>query len=545
MALVSGNQLTAKALKAEGVETIFYLMGGPINDIILCSQQEGIRTIDVRHEQGAAMMAHAYSRVSGKPGICMATSGPGTINMATGVYNALADACPMIAIGGASALNQFGMEGFQECDQESLYRPITKSSSRISFTKRIPEQIATAFRMALTGKPGPVFIDLPGDIIYGSVEESEVEYPTKSRTDSRPYGDPSLVSEAMRTLLEAERPVILAGSGVLWSKASAELQQFVDLTGIPFYTTPLARGVVPEDHPRCFTAARSFAFREADALLVIGTRFNLILGFGRPPRFNPSATVMMVNIDPTEIGHNRPVDLGIVGDAKAVLAQLIEEGRGKPWGTKYLSWVNKLKQEDDDHWKEAEPLMTSNKMPIHPLRLCHEVRQFLKRDAVLVVDGHEILNFGRQSIPTYYPGHRLNSGVTGCMGVGVPFGVGAKAAKPDTQVLVLHGDGSFGLNCMEIDTALRHHLAVVTVISNNGGWTAQEKGIAKPGRDLGFSHYEKMFEALGVHAEYVEKPEQIRPALERAFASGRAAVVNVRVDETARSSTARFSFYRM
>jgi len=545
MALISGNQLAAKALKAEGIETIFYLMGGPINDIILCCQQEGIRTIDVRHEQGAAMMAHAYGRVSGKPGICMATSGPGTINMATGVYNAFMDACPMIAIGGASAQNQFGMESFQECDQESLYRPITKASTRISFTKRIPEQIATAFRTALTGKPGPVFLDLPGDVIYGKVEEAEVEFPAKYRTEARPQGDPTLIAEAVQTLLAAERPLILAGSGVLWSKASEELQQLVDLTGIPFYTTPLARGIVPEDHPRCFTAARSFAFREADALLVIGTRFNLILAFGRPPRFNPAARVIMVNIDPTEIGHNRPVDLGIVGDAKAVLRQLLEEGEGKPWGAKYLSWVNTLKQEDEDHWKEAEPLMTSDAVPIHPLRLCNEVQQFLRRDAILVVDGHEILNFGRQSISTYTPGHRLNSGVTGCMGVGVPFGLGAKAAKPDKQVLVLHGDGSFGLNCMEIDTALRHNLPVVVVISNNGGWTAVEKGMDKPGRDLGFSRYDKMFEAVGAYGEYVERPEQIRPALERAFAAGRAAVVNVRVDETARSSTARFSFYRM
>jgi acetolactate synthase-1/2/3 large subunit len=520
-------------------------MGGPINDMILCCQKEGMRTIDVRHEQGAAMMAHAYSRVSGKPGVCMATSGPGTINMATGVFNAFADAAPMIAIGGASALNQFGMEAFQECDQESLYRPITKASTRISFTKRIPEQVATAFRTALTGKPGPVFIDLPGDIIYGNVEAAEVEYPTNYRTETRAYGDPALVGEAIRWLLAAERPLILAGSGVLWSKASAELQRFVDLTGIPFYTTPLARGIVPEDHPRCFTAARTYAFREADVFLVIGTRFNLILGFGKPPRFNPSAKVIMVNIDAAEIGHNRPIDLGIVGDARAVLQQLAHEGQGKAWGSKYLSWVNTLKQEDEDRWKRSEPLMTSSKVPIHPLRLCYEVRQFLKRDAILVVDVHEILNFGRQSIPTYYPGHRLNSGVTGCMGVGVPFGVGAKAAKPDKQVLVLHGDGSFGLNCMEIDTALRHHLPVVTVVSNNGGWTAVEKGLEKPGRDLGFSRYERMFEVLGAHAEYVEKPEEIRPALERAFASGRAAVVNVRVDETARSSTARFSFYRM
>ena len=545
MALVSGNELTAKALKAEGVDTIFYLMGGPINDIILCCQKEGIRTIDVRHEQGAAMMAHAYSRVSGKPGVCMATSGPGTINMATGVFNAFADAAPMIAIGGASALNQFGMDAFQECDQESLYRPITKDSIRISVTKRIPEQVATAFRTALTGKPGPVFIDLPGDIIYGNVEAAEVEYPTNYRTETRAYGDPALVGEAVRWLLAAERPLILGGSGVLWSKASAELQQFVDLTGIPFYTTPLARGTVPEDHPRCFTAARTYAFREADVILVLGTRFNLILGFGKPPRFNPSAKVIMVNIDAAEIGHNRPIDLGIVGDARAVLQQLAHEGQGQPWGSKYLSWVNTLKQEDEDRWKKSEPLMTSSKIPIHPLRLCYEVREFLKRDAIVVVDGHEILNFGRQSIPTYYPGHRLNSGVTGCMGVGVPFGVGAKAAKPDKQVLVLHGDGSFGLNCMEIDTALRHHLPVVTVVSNNGGWTAVEKGLDKPGRDLGFSRYEQMFEALGAHAEYVEKPEEIRPALDRAFASGRAAVVNVRVDETARSSTARFSFYRM
>jgi acetolactate synthase-1/2/3 large subunit len=423
-----------------------------------------------------------------------------------------------------------------------MMRPICKWAGQAILAKRIPEYINIAYRQAMTGRLGPAYLDLPGDVLYTQVQEEDVVWPAPAKMHHRVPGDPGLVKEAVDLLARAQRPLLVTGSGILWSDASEELRQFVDATGIPFFTTPQGRGVVPEDHPRSFPAARSLALSEADAFLFLGTRFNYVITFGRPPRFNAEAKVIQVNIDPAEIGKNRPVDVGIVGDAKTVLRQMLDLVHGKFEPQKETPWIEALREQDLKGQARMDPFMNSDAEPIHPLRLCKEVRDFLDRDAILVVDGQEILNYGRQSIPTHTPGHRLNSGPFGTMGVGVPFGVGAKVAKPDKQVLVLHGDGSFGMNAMEMDTAVRHNIPIVTVISLNGGWTADPEG-GKIGRQLGYQRYEKMMDAFGGYGEYVEKPADIRPALERAFASGKAAIVNVKTDYRARATTLRFSNY--
>jgi acetolactate synthase-1/2/3 large subunit len=408
----------------------------------------------------------------------------------------------------------------------------------------VPDYVNTAVRHALGGRPGPVYLDLPGDVLYKQVEEHDVVYPelNPASVRVRPRGDPALIDDAVRLLAQAERALVLTGSGILWSAAEAELQQFVELAGLPFYTTPQGRGVVPDDHPLSFLTARATAFREADLLLVIGTRLNYVVGHLAPPRFNARAKLIQVDIEPTEIGHNRPADVGIVGDARAVLRQLVEAADSRLDARRYAAWREHLASVERTKRAEAEEAMSTDQQPIHPLRLCKEVRDFLDRDAILVVDGQEILNYGRQSIPTFVPRHRLNSGVFGTMGVGLPFGVGAKVARPDNQVLVLHGDGSFGMNAMELDTCVRFNIPVVTVVSLNGGWTADPKR-EKTGRDLGYTPFHKMAEAMGCYAEYVEDPSLIRPALERAFASDCPALVNVLTDWRARATTAPFSVY--
>lgn len=542
MAKTSGNDLVVKALKDEGVDTVFYLTGGPMVDVASRCIEIGFRSIDVRHEQAAAMAAHAYSRVRGKPGVCFAASGPGVTNLITGIGNAYLDAVPVVTLGGASALSQAGMGAFQEMDQVSMFKPITKWAERIYDTRRIPELINKAFRIATSGQPGPVYVDLPGDVLYKQVEENEVLFPKKPHAVPRISGDPDLIKRAIALLKEAQRPIILTGTGILWSQAWEELREFVELTKIPFYTTPQGRGVIPEDHPLCFLGARNQAWKEADVVLLIGTRMNFIIGFGLPPRFAPDVKFIQVDICDEEIGRNRPVEIGIVGDAKMVLRQLIQEGRDVFHGRPELPWIDTLRTYDTRSQEKSEALLNSDAIPIHPLRLCKEVREFMDRDAIIVVDGHEILNFARQSVPTHVPGHRVNAGPNGCMGVAVPFGMGAKVAKPNTQVIVLSGDGSFGMNGMEIDTMVRHNIPVLIVISNNGGWAGA--GVMNAGRDLGFSRYDKMAEVFGAHAEYVERPQDIRPALERAAASGKPAVVNVITDPNARSSTVSFAAYR-
>ncbi len=541
MAKITGNQLIVRALKDEGVDTIFYLASAPTADVARLFFEAGIRLIAFRHEQGASFAAHAYSRVSGKPGVCCAEAGPGVTNLVTGVGNAFADAVPLVALGALNTLFQKGMGTFQELDQVGIFKPITKWADQVVDPKRIPETINKAFRMATGGQPGPVYVDLPIDILYTEMEEHEVLFPKNPHKVVRPSGDPDRVKQAIALLKDAQRPLILTGTGVLWSGASVELKELVELTSIPFYTTPQGRGVIPEDHPLCFLGARSTAFREADVVLVIGTRLNFIVGFGLPPRWAANLKVIQVDIADEEIGHNRPVDVGIVGDAQMALRQLIEEARPVFRGCSELSWVERLRQQDKSGQEKSAALLNSEQIPIHPLRLCKEVRDFMDREAIVAVDGHETLNFARQSVPTFVPGHRMNAGPNGCMGAAVPFGLGAKVAKPDAQVIVLSGDGSFGMNGFEIDTAIRHNLPVLIVINNNGGWAAE--GVMF-GRELGVGRYEKVAEALGAYGEYVERPQDIRSALERAakaVAEGKPAVINVVTDPRAASTTAQFA----
>ena len=537
---MTGNEILARALRQHGVDHVFFLMGGPMIDAENACLDAGVRMIDVRHEQAAAMMATAYSRVLSRPSACMAASGPGTTNLVTGVAHAFVDCAPVIAIGGSSPVSQFGMGAFQEMDQVAMMRPITRWAERAYDARRIPELLSTAFRHAFAARPGPVYLDMPGDVLYRDVDSSDVRWVEPDLTRQRPLGDAQLVDRAIALLEKAERPVLIAGSGILWSAAAGELQAWVERSRMPFWTTPQGRGVIPEDHPLCFLSARATAFREADLVLVVGTRLNYVIDFGRPPRLAAEARMIQIDLDPAELGRTRHVDVGIAGDARAVLGQLLDAVDRRLAG-RYDRWVAYLADINEEKRLDAERAMSTDQLPIHPLRLCREVRDFMERDAILCVDGQEILNFGRQSIPTYFPGHRLNSGPFGTMGVGLPFGLGAKVARPDSQVLVLHGDGSMGLNAMELDTAVRHRINVLTVVSNNGGWTASDR--PKAGRDLGYTRFDLVAKALGCHGEHVEHPAEISPALTRAAQSGRPAVVNVVTDAAARARTARFATY--
>ncbi|MBM3342476.1 MAG: thiamine pyrophosphate-binding protein [Betaproteobacteria bacterium] len=546
MANITGNEILAKALKNEGTKDLFYIMGGPMQHAETACKNQGIRMIDVRHEQAAALSAQAYARLLQKPAVCMAASGPGVINLTTGVANALIDCAPVVAVGGSSSIHQFGRQTFQEFDQVAIMRGCTKWAQQVIDVRRIPEMVNTAFQKAMGGKPGPVYLDCPADIIYGSIPEEDVQWGLSGRSllRPRPQGEKAQVDKLIAALAKAKNPIILTGTGVIWSQAWPELTQFVEKAGIPFYTTPQGRGVLPDDHSLSFLTMRSSAFKDADLILIIGTRMNYVIGHAAPPRFAAGATIARIDIDADEIASSpRKVDIGIVGDCKAVLQQLLDALPGRVDASAFGPWREMLRAGEAKKKGETGGGMAMNKTPIHPLRLCEEVKNFMKRDAILCVDGQEILNYGRQSMPTFAPAHRLNSGPFGMMGVGMPFGVGAKAACPDKQVIVVHGDGSFGLNAMELDTAVRHKLPILVVISLNGGWTADPKR-EKTGRDLGYTRYDKMAEGLGCYGEYVEKPEDIGPALVRAqkkVDEGMVALINVKTDDTARAGTVAFS----
>jgi len=541
---ITGSELVAQALKRHGVDTFFFLMGAPMLGVEKACITSGMRGIDVRHEQAAAMMAQAYARVSRRTGVAMACSGPGTANLASGLATAYVDCAPVLALGGSSPWSEWGTGSFQEIDQVAIMRPVTKWAERIYETRRIPELVDLALRTAWSGKPGPVYLDLPTDVLLGTVDETAVVWPKHERpVRARTQASPAAVEATVKLLAQAKKPVLLSGSGVIWSEAWQELQAFVEHAGIPFYTTPQGRGVVPEDHALCFPNARSTALKEADLLMVVGTRINYVFGHLRPPRFRADAKIVRIDVDSTEIDGAQGIDVGLTGDAKEVLGQVLRAAKNTVHAGLYEEWRSQLSRNNTEKAAAQERELATDQSPIHPLRLCKEIRDFMRRDAILCVDGQEILNYGRQSIPTFVAGHRLNSGPFGTMGVGLPFGVGAKAACPDKQVIVLHGDGSFGLNGMELDTAARHKLPLMVVVSLNGGWTADPKG-EKPGRNLGYTRFEKMAEALGCHGEYVEKAADIRGALERAqkaVDAGRPALVNVVTDHAARATTVRFS----
>jgi acetolactate synthase-1/2/3 large subunit len=536
MATLRGEEIIARCFQREGVDTIFFMMGGPTGGTAGACLELGMQGIYVRHEQAAAMMAHAYARVTGKPGICIAPMGPGVANLVTGLANAWADASPIIAIGGSAPMRGWTLDTFQEMDQIPMMKPIVKNAFRVDLGYRIPEYISIAFRESLDGKRGPIYLDLPGDILSGKVDEDKINWVEGGyRTDARPAGDPALVKKAIELLANARKPLIVTGSGVLWANAEQDLKNFVEATGIPFFTTPQGRGVVAEDHPSSFPGARSTAFREADVVLVIGARANSMLSFLRAPRFSPDAKFINVNVDGREIGHNRAAEIGIIGDAKLVLQQFTAEAKGR-FSKEESVWAAQLGAKHRTNMERSAPLMHSDKTPIHPLRLCNEVKDAITRDTILVVDGHEILNFARQSIPIFNARCSLNAGPHGCMGVGIPFGIGAKVAAPDKPVVVLSGDGAFGWNGMEMDTAIRHKLNIVVVLSNNAGFTSRKTG-GNVGRDLGYQRYDKLVEALGGYGEFVEQPGEIRPAIERAMKAGKPALVNVCTDPDAQAQT--------
>ena len=298
MAELTGNDILARCLKAQGVKDIFFIMGGPMLDAETACINEGIRLIDTRHEQGAAYMAQGYSRVTQGPGVCMAASGPATLNFSTGLANALIDCCPVVALGGSSPISQFGRQVFQEIDQIKALEGCVKYADRVHNLKRLPQQINFAFQKALAGKPGPVYLDFPGDVLYMTVDEAQVDWSYMGRPiiKARPYAEPKALNALVDAINKARQPIIVSGSGVLWSHAWDEMKAFVEKAGIPFYTTPQGRGVVPDDHPYSYLTMRNDAFREADLIIILGTRTNYVIGHALPPRFSAEAKIARIEI---------------------------------------------------------------------------------------------------------------------------------------------------------------------------------------------------------------------------------------------------------
>jgi acetolactate synthase-1/2/3 large subunit len=537
---VTGGHLVARALKAEGVEAIFTLCGGHIIDIYDGCTDAGIRIIDVRHEQAAAHAADAWTRLTGVMGCAVVTAGPGTTDTVTAVANAWRAQTPLLVIGGQGALKQSQMGSLQELDHVALMKPITKFATTAYHTERIPDVLTTAFRQAYNGRPGPVFVEIPRDVLDGGVEESSVVNPGKYRTHGKAYGDVKLVEEAARLLVRAERPAVLAGSQVWHCRATNELRALAERVDLPVYCNGAARGSLPPGHPLLFVRSRRDALARADVILVIGTPFDFRLAYGK--RLAADAKVIQIDLDQGEIGHNRGVDIGIAGDAGAILGQIA--AAAEKVADRHRAWLEHLRATERAAYEKDLPLLTSEKVPIHPLRLAKEINDFLTEDTIFIGDGGDVVTISANVIQPRKPGHWLDPGPLGTLGVGMPFAIAAKVALPHKEALVLFGDGAFGFNGFEYDTAVRFNLPVLGVVGNNAAWNQIRYGqISKYGSARGdtanllaTTRYDKVVEALGGYGEHITEPGEIRGALERARASGKPACLNVMIDPDVYSS---------
>jgi acetolactate synthase-1/2/3 large subunit len=540
MAELHGGQLIARQLKKEGVEYLFTLSGGHISPTYDGAINEGMRVIDFRHEQASVHAAEGWAKVTGKPGVSAITAGPGVTDGVTGVANAWRGGAPCLVIGGKSPLSQWGMGALQELDHVDFLKPITKYAHVVAETRRLPEFVSIAFRHATAGTPGPSFLEVPFDIMFGTADEGKVWWPENYRATGKAQADPDEVRRAADILAHAERPVIVAGGAIWFDQAWEALRALVETLNAPVYLNGMGRGSIPADHPLFFSLSRRNALTQSDAVLVIGTPFDFRLGFGRPPLFPPESKVIQLDRDETEIAKNRDVEVGLVGHTQAVLTQLVNELENGRDRRSDGAWIENLRGSEAKARAADEPFMNSDKSPIHPFRMVKEIRDFIDRDATVIGDGGDIVTFGARVVEIFKPGHWLDPGALGCLGVGTGYAIAAKLARPNEQVLIINGDGSFGLNGFEFETMVRHKLPVVSIVGNDGAW-----GQNKHPQQQRFGHtvaqelsqdvrYDKVVEAFGGYGETVTEPDQIRPALERAFAAGVAACINVITDPTVR-----------
>jgi acetolactate synthase-1/2/3 large subunit len=529
-----GGHLVAQALVAEGTSHLFTLSGGHIAPIYDGCVREGIRIVDFRHEQSAAHAADGWARVTLQPGVAAVTAGPGLTDAVTGIANAMYANSPLLVLSGKNPIAEFEMGSLQEMDQVTLVSSITRWAKTCYDPRKLAAFVAAAFRHATAGRGGPVFLDVPLDVQFDSPgDAAPVE---RARTDARPLGDPDLVKEAVRLLQGAVRPVVLAGAGVRWSNAHQALREAAHALKAPVFLNSLARGCLPPDDPYFFSAARRHALGSADVILALGVDWDFRLGFGTKG-FAPDVSVIQVDVDARHIGRNRPVEVGIVGDPGMVLRQILDAGAGS---AREPGWTQEVRDAERARAEQARAGMGSNASPIHPQRFAREIRDFLDPDDVVVGDGGDIVGITASIVHAHRPGHWLDPGPFGCLGVGPAFAIAAKLALPASRVLIVYGDGSFGFNAMEYESAIRQGIPFVGIIGNDGAWgqikVAQEAlygpGNAPASELNPEAPYHRMVEGLGGYGEVVTEPGQIRPALERAFDAGVAACVNVIVDPT-------------
>ncbi len=530
MADVHGGRLIASALKRAGIEVLFTLCGGHIMHIYDGCIDEGIRVVDVRHEQAAVYAADAWARLTGRPGAAAVTSGPGVCNAVTAIANAWRAQSPVVIIGGQGPLPAQGRGSLQEMDHLSLLRPITKWAVQVIETARLSESVAQACRVAMNGVPAPVYVEVPLDVMLGSAELKPGDpLPPKAAIP----GDAGAVEAAARMLREATRPALLVGSQIRWSPDLDVVRRFAEAAQVPVYASGMARGVMKWDHPLAFGQSRKQTLQNADVVLVAGTPLDFRLNYGQS--INAAAALVQIDLNATELGRNREPAVGIAGDTGVVLDQIAQSGVVPSDRDARARWLEGVRGAEREARSSIEAGAKSNASPIDPLRLCWEIDQWLGEDATVIGDGGDFVGTAAYVVrPRRYPAGWLDPGPLGTLGIGPGFALASRLARPDGQVVLLMGDGAAGLDLMEFEAAVRQQIPFVAVVGNDAGWTqirrlqvqvfGKERAVATA---LGHARYDRVVAGLGGHGEHVTKPDDIRPALQRALESGLPALVNV------------------
>jgi len=542
--VVSGGHLVAKALKAEGVDTIFTLCGGHIIDIYDGCLDEGIRIVDVRHEQVAAHAADGYARQTGKLGCVVTTAGPGCTNAVTGIATATRSESPILHIGGQSSLTQHKMGSLQDLPHVDMMAPITKFSAGVFSTERVADMISMAARECFAGAYGPSYLEIPRDVLDAEIPLSSARLPEpgKYRASPRMMADPSDIERLADILVNAERPAVLFGQQVWASGSAQEAIAFVRALDIPAYMNGASRGMLPPGDPHHFDRTRSLAFKEADVILIVGTPFDFRMGYGK--RITAPCLVQM-DLDYRTVGKNRDIDLGLPGHPGANLTAVVAAASARIDGGKRQlrqQWMEKLRGAEAMALEKLMPLFTSDRSPIHPYRLAWEINEFLGEDTIYIGDGGDVVTISAQAVRPRGPGQWMDPGALGSLGVGTGFAMAAKLAHPQKEVMCLYGDGAFGMTAFDMETAQRFGAPFLAVVGNNSAQNQIRYGqIAKYGPErgdvgnkLGDIEFSKFGEMIGGYGEEVREAAEIGPALQRAreaiAKTGKCAVVNVWID---------------
>ena len=543
--VISGGHLVAKALKNEGVDTIFTLCGGHIIDIYDGCVDEGIRIIDVRHEQVAAHAADGYARQTGKLGCVVTTAGPGFTNAITGIATAFRSESPVLHIGGQGALTQHKMGSLQDLPHVDIATPITKFAASVPSTERVADMISMAVREAFNGAPGPVYLEIPRDVLDREVDlaKAVIPQPGMYRASTRSIGDPRDIEKLADILVAAERPAILYGQQVWTVRGHKEAIALLRGLDIPGYFNGASRGLLPPGDPHHFDRTRTQAFANADVLVIVGTPFDFRMGYGR--RISKNLKLVQIDLDYRTVGKNRDIDLGLVGDPGAILGAVLQAASGRIKSDKRQArqqWLKQLSEGEVTATEKLMPLFKSNNTPIHPYRVAWELNEFLGDNTIYIGDGGDVVTISAQAVRPRGPGQWMDPGALGSLGVGTGFAIAAGLANPSKEVLCYYGDGSFGMTAFDMETANRFGVPYLAVIGNNSAMNQIRYGqLAKYGEQrgsvgnlLGDVPFGKFAEMLGGYGEEVRDPAQIAPALQRARESvrklRRSAVVNIWVD---------------